>query len=136
MAEAFEKFSKKVASVADTAKTKAKGIYDVAKLKIELGKKEFDLDECFEKLGRAYFIYIKKDNDSSGKVEELISKAEILSTEIYNLKKNIADVQGKKICDHCASIIDTDAPYCTNCGQKIVAEKKNEESCAEEESAE
>ena len=46
MAEGFEKFSKKVVAVADNAKAKAKELYDITKLKIELRKKEVELDEC------------------------------------------------------------------------------------------
>ena len=127
MAEVFDKFSKKVADVADNAKAKAKELYDLTKLKFELRKKEIDLDEHLEKLGRAYFVQVKKGIDNGGKIEALVQKAEDISNEIYKLKKNIADAQGKTICEHCTSIMDKEAPYCTNCGQKVVAEIKIEE---------
>lgn len=136
MAEFFKKLGERVSNVADKTKVKAKGIYDVTKLKLELNKKEVDLDECFEKLGRAYFVQVKNKIDNSEKIETLTIKAENLSNEIFNLKKNIADAQNKKVCDHCASIIDTDAPYCSNCGQKVVAEKKSENNNSTEEKSE
>ena len=128
MADMLDKITKKVADVADNARVKAKELYDVAKLKIEIRKKEADLDECLEKLGRAYFVQVKRDIDNSEKIELLVQKAENISNEIYALKKNVADAQTKKICEHCASIIDTDAPFCPNCGQKVVAEAKCEEA--------
>ncbi len=132
MAEVFEKISKKVVTVADNAKAKAKELYDITKLKFELRKKETDLDEHFEKLGRAYFVQAKKGIDNSEKIEALLLKAENASNEILDLKKSIADAQNKKICELCTSIIDVNAPYCSNCGQKVVAEAKNEEASSEE----
>lgn len=135
MAEIFKNFTKKVASIADTAKNKTKELYDVTKLKVELGKKEVDLDECFEKLGRAYFVQKKREKDNNDKIDALLEKANTLSNEIYEIKKSIADAQNKKICDHCISIIDTDAPYCSNCGQKVVAEKKDDSTVDTEENA-
>lgn len=132
MAEGFEKISKKVVAVADNAKARAKELYDITKLKIELRKKEVELDEYLEKLGRAYFVQIKKGIDNSEKIEALVLQAENTSSEILDLKKSIADAQNKKICEHCTSIIDVDAPYCSNCGQKVVAEVKREDASSEE----
>jgi len=127
MAEMFDRFTKKVVDVADGAKAKAKELYDVTKLKIELRKKEADLDEYLEKLGRAYFIQVKREIDNSEKIDALVLKADTVANEIYELKKNIAEAQNKKICAHCISIIDADAPYCPNCAQMVVAEAKKEE---------
>ena len=133
MAEVFEKISKKVVDVADSAKTKAKELYDLTKLKIDLRKKEADLDECFEKLGRAYYVQIKRQMENSDKVTALLEKADAISQEIVEIKTNIANAQNKVICTHCASVISTDAPYCSNCGQKVVAEKKKENEASKEE---
>lgn len=133
MAEVFDKISKRVVDVADNAKAKAKELYDITKLKIQLRKKEVDLDECFEKLGRAYFIQVKKEIDNNKKIEALVLKAENISNEMYELKKSIAEAQGKAICDHCTSIKDADVPFCSNCGQKVVAEAKAKEIITEEE---
>lgn len=132
MAEMLDKISKKVVLVADSAKAKAKELYDITKLKIELRKKEVDLDECLEKLGRAYFVQVKREIDNTEKIEALVSRAENISNEIYELKKSIADAQDKKICEHCTSLVDADAPYCTNCGQKVVAKAIKEEESIEE----
>ena len=120
MAEFFKNFTKKVADVATNVKTKAKDTYDVTLLKIDLRKKEADLDLCFEKLGRAYYVSVQNGGNEE-KLNVLLNEAKLISEEILELKNKIAVAQNKKICGHCASIIDKDASYCEGCGQKIVA---------------
>lgn len=126
MAEVFENFSKKVVDITNKAKTKAKGFYDVTKLKVDLKTKEVDLDECLEKLGRAYFVQVKKEIDNSEKINALLLEAEQLYADVASLKNSIAEAQNKKVCEHCSSLFDANQPYCQNCGQKVVAENKNQ----------
>ena len=126
MAEFFKNFTEKVSEVASNVKSKAKDVYDVTRLKIDLRKKEADLDECFEKLGRAYYINVKSDVNNDEKVALYMEKAEKLSSEILDLKNKIASAQNQKICNHCASLIDKKSPYCPNCGQKVVANESND----------
>lgn len=125
MAEFFEKFTKKVTEVASNIKTKAKDTYDVTVLKLSLRSKEADLDHCFEKLGRAYYVNVNKGTNND-KVEELLTEAKSLSKEIVDLKTKIATAQNKRICEHCFSLLESDATYCQACGQKIaIIDKSN-----------
>ena len=124
MAEFFEKFSKKVTKVASNVKTKAKDTYDVTVLKLSLRSKEADLDHCFEKLGRAYYVNVNKGTNND-KIEILLTEAKSLSKEIVDLKTKIAEAQNKRVCEHCLSLLDIDAAYCQACGQKIVVFDKS-----------
>ena len=124
MADFFKNLTNKVVEIASNVKDKAVDVYDVTKLKLDLRMKEADLDECFEKLGRAYYFSLK-NNGNNEKVESLIKTAEAISNEINDLKKKISLAQNKKICEHCRSIIDANKPYCQNCGQKVVINEKN-----------
>lgn len=124
MADFFKNLTNKVVEIASNVKDKAVDVYDVTKLKLDLRKKEADLDECFEKLGRAYYLNLK-NNANNEKIQILVEKAESISNEIYNLKDKIAIAQNQKICEHCGSLIDKEKPYCHNCGQKVVANEKN-----------
>jgi RNA polymerase subunit RPABC4/transcription elongation factor Spt4 len=119
MAEFFEKFTKKVTNVASNVKTKAKDTYDITVLKLNLRSKEADLDNCFEKLGRAYYISVNKGTNND-KIKSLLLEADNLSKEIIDLKSKIATAQNKRVCEHCFSLLDNDASYCQGCGQKIV----------------
>lgn len=131
MAEFFKNLTKKVTEVASNVSTKAKDVYDVTLLKIDLRKKEADLDECFEKLGRTYYLNLK-NNGNNEKVDALVEKAEKLSNEILELKNKIATLQNQKICVHCGSLIDKDVSYCGNCGQKVVANETAEDDSNED----
>ena len=131
MADFLKNLTNKVSEIAANVKNKAVDVYDITKLKLDLRKKEADLDECFEKLGRAYYLNLKF-NGNNEKVEVLLETAESISNEINDLKKKIAFVQNKKICVHCGSIIDKNKPYCQNCGQKVVVNEKNTNDTEEE----
>ena len=120
MAEFFKNFTQKVTQAASAVKSKAKDVYDVTALKVSLKSKEANLDSCFEKLGRAYFVSVNNGGNQE-KLEALIDKAKSISQEILDLKQKIAEAQNKRVCEHCLSLIDKDASYCDGCGQKIVA---------------
>lgn len=124
MGKGVDGISKKVIGIADCTKERVKVLYDLTKIKIEIRNKEAELDDCFERLGRVYFVHIKNKADNEKKIDALAAKAEKLSSEIIQLKEQLAKAQNKKICTHCASLLDIDAPYCEYCGQKIVAEAK------------
>lgn len=136
MAEVFKKISDKVVDFAKATKQKAKEISESTKLNIELKSKESDLDTCFEKLGRAYFVQVNASVENSQKINALLERARTISGEILELKQKIATTHNKKICEHCATIVDKDVPYCEACGQKLVAERKKEQSSLEEEKTE
>jgi hypothetical protein len=127
MAEFFKNFTQKVTEVASTVKTKAKDVYDITALKVNLKGKEANLDSCFERLGRAYFVSINNGGNQD-KLEALVNKAKSISQEILELKQKIAEAQNKRICEHCFSLIDNDALYCDGCGQKIVANQSTAKS--------
>ena len=127
MAEFFDKVSKKIGDAANYAAEKTEKLVSSAKLTFELKKEEADLDECFERLGRAFFTQAKNGVAKDGKIAELIAEADARSEKIKNLKIEIAKAKNKKICPHCSSIIESDAPYCSRCGSKIVADEKKED---------
>lgn len=128
MAEFFNRISKKITGAADYAVKKTEKFVSSTKLTFDLKKEEADLDYCFEKLGRAFFTQAKSGVAKSGKIAELIAEADERSEKIKNLKIEIAKAKNKKLCPYCSSIIDSDVPYCSKCGSKIVADEKKEDN--------
>lgn len=127
MAEFFDKISKKIGDAANYAAEKTEKFVSGTKLTFNLKKEEADLDYCFEKLGRAFFAQAKNGVAKDGKIAELIAEADERSEKIKNLKIEIARNKNKKICPYCSSIIESDAPYCSKCGSKIVADENKKE---------
>ncbi len=106
--------------------SKAKKVAGVALLKVSLRSKEVDMDECLEKLGRAYFMRTKRGISNEEKINLLLEQAEQLCKDIDDLKQQIANAQSTQVCTHCASIYKQDAEYCPYCSEhKVVATPKS-----------
>ena len=106
--------------------SKTKKLAISAQLKLDIKLNEADLTECFERLGRLYYYQEKNEIDNSKKIEMTIAKCEEITEKIEELKLALAELENKTLCEHCGSVIKMDAPYCSKCGQKIVATKKVE----------
>ena len=122
----YETTSTKAKELYGTTSAKAKEIYDVTVYKAEIRKNEADLDECFESLGRAYYLNACEGESNDDKVAKLLERAEALAKRISDLKLKVAELQNKNICPHCKSVVSKELPYCVNCGQKMIAEQKNQ----------
>ena len=105
--------------------SKAKKIGNIALLKMSLRSKEVDLDECFEKLGRAYYYSVNGTAKNDAKIKALMEQAQMLSASINDLKEQIAQIQDSQVCEHCASVYKKDAEFCPYCSEhKVVASSK------------
>ncbi len=102
-----------------------KKVANVTLLKVSLRSKEVDLDECFERLGRAYYVNVEKNADNDEKINMLLAQASQLSKEIHDLKQQIAQAKNSVVCTHCASIYKNDEDCCPYCSEhKVVATSK------------
>lgn len=125
MAKVLSDIKRSVKSVASATKKKTKEVAETTKLKLDIKMEESNLDHCFEQLGRAVYANSKTSNNGK-RVEELLLKAEKISEIIKEYKSRLAFIQGKKVCNHCESVIDFDGP-CEFCNEKIVANEKVKE---------
>lgn len=128
MAEIIDKISKTVKSAAGYTKKKA----GVAVLKATLKSREYDLDECFEKLGRAFFARAKGKAKNDEKIADLIAKADELSAEIKALKRDIANADNGNVCPHCGTVYSSKKSSCPHCEHKMVATKKEDKAPEDE----
>ena len=128
VAEIIDKISKTVKSAAEYTKKKA----SISLLKATLKSREFDLDECFEKLGRAFFAQAKGKAKNDEKIANLILKADELSLEIKALKKEIAERNDSVVCPHCGTVYSSKKKSCPNCENKMIATKKEAETPEDE----
>ena len=130
MAKVLSDIKKSVKSVASTTKRKTKALAEVTKLKLDIKMEEANLDHCFEQLGRAVYAGSKSSNNDK-KIKELLEKADNISKTIKDYKSRLAFVQGKRVCPHCESVVDTEGP-CKACREKIVANERCEASSNDE----
>lgn len=129
MTDKLNDIKNKATKIAKDVKVKTKTFAKSTKLSIELKMEEANLDACFEKLGRAYYLNVSCGYENDEKIEKLVKEADEISAKIADYKKKIAEIGDKWICKHCSSVVNGTKPYCSNCGQKIVAnEKKTEDA--------
>lgn len=107
-----------VKEAAEYTAKKAGELTAIAKLKIALKNEESRLEKCFEAMGKIYYRSVKKDEDNSQKLLELVGTADGIKCKITNLKKEISDVQNLIVCPGCGERIKADCEFCPKCGQK------------------
>ena len=111
--EFFDKLAKKGQELAD----KAKDVYDVNKINMQIHNEEKEMNRQYVLLAKKYLEKYEQeiDPDFIEFVEEIQKHREIIDE--YKLK--IAVVKGSKICSGCGKPVDDAAGYCQACGKKI-----------------
>ena len=117
---------------------KVKGLTGIAKLNLEVKKKEEFIQKQYREIGRQYYELHKDDEDPF--LEEIMLIRETMK-EIEQLKSEIAELKGTRICSACGAVIEQDAVFCKMCGEKcdsivdenpVAAEVENMEGSSEE----
>ena len=96
-----------------------------AKLKIEIAENKEKVKEFYEELGRKiYENHIREENVN---ISELIGedclKIDTISKEIENARKEILELNNKKMCKKCFAEIETNSIFCSQCGERQKEEK-------------
>lgn len=96
-----------------------------AKLKIEIAENRERIKEFYEELGRKiYENHVREENiDINEFIKEDCSKIDELSNKIENARKEILELNNKKICKKCFAEIETDSIFCSKCGKRQTQEK-------------
>lgn len=107
-----------------TTQTTAK-IATEAKLKIEIAENKERVKEFYEELGRkVYENHIREENiDIDELISEDCSKIDTLSKEIENARKQILELNNKKMCKKCFAEIETSSIFCSQCGERQTEEE-------------
>jgi ribosomal protein L32 len=122
MAEFLNRIKIKVEKVATKTTKKANKVIDKTKLNLNLKMEESNLSECFEELGKAFFLQVKSNAANDDKIAELIEKADKIESKIDALKEEIAKGTERKKCPNCGKALKSEK-YCPNCGAKVEADK-------------
>ena len=105
-------------------KTTAK-IATEAKLKIEIAENKEKIKDLYIELGRkVYEIHIREENLNIHEfISDDCSKIDEISKQIEEARKEILDLNNKKMCNKCFAQIETDYMFCPQCGEKQKEEK-------------
>lgn len=105
-------------------KTTAK-IATEAKLKIEIAENKEKIKDLYIELGRkVYENHIREENLNIHEfISDDCSKIDEISKQIEEARKEILDLNNKKMCNKCFAQIETDYMFCPQCGEKQKEEK-------------
>lgn len=111
-----------------TTVQKAKDLSELARLNGEISNSEKQINDLYGKIG--YEIYCAYCNAPLPEVEELIKQVNDLHQTITACKLQIKAINTADTCPRCGGKITKEMAYCSECGQKLIAE---EESISEQE---
>ncbi len=131
----FDNFIKKISDAADTAFGYADRFSEVARLRYELSRATKRSDNAYEKLGRSYYEYMKKNEDEKKEQQQpdffnFKSDEENTCREIEEAAAEIARLDGllrkaevKNVCPVCGASLGVKTEICRRCGAKVKSEK-------------
>ncbi len=96
-----------------------------AKLRMQINENKTKIKELYEQLGKK--VYEKHVREEEINIKDFISKEctniDNLTKEIEKARKEILVLNHKKLCKKCFAEIESDAIFCSKCGEKQIEEK-------------
>ncbi len=106
---------------------KAGQYVDVSKLNIKLAEFKSDLKSEFENLGKIVYQSEKNEVENRAGINAGIAQIDNITLQIEELKKQIASIKNKVLCNACGSQNEVDSVYCAKCGEKLSENSKSSE---------
>lgn len=106
---------------------KAGQYVDVSKLNIKLAEFKSDLKSEFENLGKIVYQSEKNEVENRAGINAGIAQIDNITLQIEELKKQIASIKNKVLCNACGSQNEVDSVYCAKCGEKLFENSKSSE---------
>lgn len=94
----------------------AKDTTDIAKIRMEVKKKEGIIENLYRAIGQAYFEQ-HKDDEEPGFPQ--VTEIKTALAEIAALEAEEKTIKGVVICPNCGATISSTAAFCGTCGQKL-----------------
>lgn len=135
----FDKLSETFVNAGKDVSQKAKDLSGTAKLTMDIHMKEDQVQKLYAQVGKLYYEEHKDDEQAA--YEEMAQIKEML-TVIEDMKKELMELKGAKVCPRCGQEVKAADAYCSSCGAKIeddeiivdavVKEAPTEEAASEE----
>ena len=116
----FDKLSETLTNASKDVSQKAKDLSGVAKLTMDIHTKEDQVQKMYAQIGELYFE--EHNNDETAAYQQMAQIKETLSV-IEDMKKELSELKGVKICPRCGKEIDKEDTYCKSCGAKLEDEE-------------
>lgn len=121
----FEKVGGTITVKGKELSKKAKELADIAKLSNQVSSEKDKINKNYLEIGRAY--YNAHVADENYDYEGLCGEITVSMDKISQLKKDIQNLKGTKLCESCGVELSKEAAYCSSCGAKVAEEEVAEE---------
>lgn len=112
----FDKLSETLLNASKDVSQKAKDLSGAAKLTMDIRAKEDQVQKIYAQIGKLYFE--AHQNDEPVEFEQMTQVKETLEV-IENMKKELSELKGVKVCPRCGQEVMAEDVYCKKCGAKI-----------------
>ena len=129
----FDKLSETIANASKDVSQKAKDLSGTAKLTMDIHTKEDQVQKMYAQIGKLYFETHK--DDEPAEYEQMSQIKEALAV-IEDMKKELLELKGAKVCPRCGQEVKADDVYCKSCGVKLEDEEIIVDAVVKEASAE
>ena len=116
----FDKLSETIANASKDVSQKAKDLSGTAKLTMDIHTKEDQVQKMYAQIGKLYFETHK--DDEPAEYEQMSQIKEALAV-IEDMKKELLELKGAKVCPRCGQEVKADDVYCKSCGVKLEDEE-------------
>ena len=112
----FDKLSETLTNAGKDVSQKAKDLSGVAKLTMDIHTKEDQVQKLYAQMGKCYFESHKDDDFSE---YEQMSQIKEMVSVIEDMKKELCELKGTKVCPRCGQEVKAADVYCKSCGVKL-----------------
>jgi hypothetical protein len=110
----LDKLGETLVSAGKDVGQKAKDLSGTAKLTMDIHSKEDQVQRLYAQLGKQYY-----EAHSDEESDQQISQIRELLLTIEDMKKELLDLKGARVCPRCGRQIDAEDSYCKACGVKL-----------------
>ncbi|HQD77012.1 MAG TPA: zinc ribbon domain-containing protein [Bacillota bacterium] len=122
----FKKVTEGAKSLGEGARTigkKSSDLVETTKLKMEISKREKEMENNLSALGNLVFMQYKGEEGLEDEVDRLLQSTRELETEIAELHEQVARLNPKPpTCPSCKTQLPLVAKFCYICGTKITSD--------------
>lgn len=115
----FEDLGNAISDVAKTVSNKTNEVVEVTKLNNKVSDKTNEMNRCYHDLGKMIYNKYKSGTLFDGDYVSLCEKITECEKNIDELKSQINEAKGCKVCPACGFSCDAGAKFCTKCGASL-----------------
>ena len=115
----MEKFFSDLKQTVNGAVKKSGELIELTKAKMAANDTKIAIKNEFIKLGELAYLAAKGEETPATDAEALVCKIDDLKETLAEQEIKIAELGGKKICNHCGKMVADDSAFCPACGNPV-----------------